>query len=92
MKASGSFQLDAAYTNQKPGGGLKVEGVTAHSVASASLYGLHVSKIITAFKGSFCPTGEEFLSISLSSSYLFRLFFSWFEHHLSNINMEAGPG
>lgn len=69
MKASGSFQLDAAYTNQRPGSRRKVGGVAARSLASASLYGLHVRKIITA---SFCLTEKEFLSVPPESSGLFE--------------------
>lgn len=75
MKASGSFQLDAAYTNQKPGSRRKVGRVTARSLASASLYGLHVRKIITALTALLCLTEKEFLSFPLENSYLFKLHF-----------------
>lgn len=75
MKASGSFQLDAAYTNQKPGSRRKVGRVTARSLASASLYGLHVRKIITALTASLCLTEKEFLSVPLENSNLFKLLF-----------------
>lgn len=96
MEASGSFQLDAAYTNQRPGSRRKVGRVTARSLASASLYGLHVRKIITALTASFCLTEKEFLSVPPESSALFKLHFllvkfdteGLFFFH--NINMKAG--
>lgn len=92
MKASGSFQLDAAYTNQRPGSRREVSGVTARSLASASLYGLHARKIITAL---FCLTEEEFLSAPPESPGLFKLHFSLVQFDtetlfLRNINMKAG--
>ena len=78
-KASGSFQLDAAYTNQRPGSRRGVGGVTPRSLASASLYGLHVRKIITA---SFCLTEEEFLSAPPESS-------GWFEPHFLLVTFDT---
>lgn len=76
FEASGSFQLDAAYTNQKPGSMHKVREVTAHSLASTSLYGLHVRKIIMALTALFCLTEKEFLSNTLEGSRLSLLSFS----------------
>lgn len=70
MKASGSVQLDAAYTNQRPGSRLRVGRVTARSLASASPHGLHVRKIITA---SFALTEEEFFfALLLRGSGVFK--------------------
>ena len=95
ITASGSFQLNAAYTNQRPGSRRKVGRVAARSLASASLYGLYVRKIITALTASFCLAEKEFISVPLEGSGLFKLNFllakfdteNFFSH---NINMKAG--
>lgn len=94
MKASGSFQLDAAYTNQRPGSRREVGRVTARFLASASLYGLHVRKIITALTASFCLAEKEFLSVSLEGSDLFKPHFLLVkfdtETFFHNVNMKVG--
>lgn len=60
IKACGSFQPYAAYIKQKPGNRRRVGRVTACSLASASLYGLHEQKIITALSALFCLTRRNF--------------------------------
>ena len=67
-----AFSWMLLYTNQRPGSRREVGRVTARSLASASLYGLHARKIITALTASFCLTEKEFLSVPLEVSDLFK--------------------
>lgn len=79
-KVSGSFQLDAAYTNQKPGGGLKVEG-SQHTLWCQHLFMAYTfEKILRHLKVCSVQLSWSFyrffsvVRINVSSYFTFRFY------------------